>query len=97
LRLEQRYVEFNVEALHRAVEAALDNKHGKVANMTKLAEGGFNRVFLLKLEDGFELVAKIPYRIARPKHFTTASEAATLTFLRLKGIPVPEVYSYSSC
>ena len=96
MRSKERHVEFNVEALQRTAEASVGNKHGKVVNMKKLAEGGFNRVFILELQDGFELIAKIPYHIARPEYFATASEAATLTFLRLKGIPVPEVYSYSA-
>ncbi|KAH8730345.1 amidase signature domain-containing protein [Phaeosphaeriaceae sp. PMI808] len=96
LRLKERHVEFNIEALQRAAEASVGNKHGKVISMKKLAEGGFNRVFVLQLQDGFELIAKIPYHIARPEYFATASEAATLTFLRLKGIPVPKVYSYSA-
>ncbi|KAF2247950.1 hypothetical protein BU26DRAFT_519748 [Trematosphaeria pertusa] len=64
--------------------------------MRRLAEGGFNRVFILVLQDGFELIAKIPYHISRPEYYATASEAATLTFLRLQGLPVPEVYSYSA-
>ncbi|EAT88561.1 hypothetical protein HBH56_242210 [Parastagonospora nodorum] len=96
MRMEERHVEFNDEALQRAAEASVGNKHGKVVSTKKLAEGGFNRVFVLKLQDGFELIAKIPYHIARPEYFATASEAATLTFLRLKGIPVPEVYNYSA-
>jgi hypothetical protein len=94
--LKERYVRFNVEALQRAAEDSIGNTHGKVVSMKKLAEGGFNRVLVLELQDGFELIAKIPYHIARPEYFATASEAATLTFLRLKGIPVPEVYSYSA-
>lgn len=31
-----------------------------------------------------------------PAFYATASEAATLAFLRRKGIPVPEVYAYSA-
>ncbi|RAK86262.1 phosphotransferase enzyme family protein [Aspergillus costaricaensis CBS 115574] len=38
------------------------------------------------MDDGFEVIAKIPYR------FT----AATLCFLHAKGIPVPRLYGYSS-
>jgi aminoglycoside phosphotransferase (APT) family kinase protein len=87
-------VEFNVAALQHAAEGAVGNKHGKVISISKLAEGGFNRVFTLGLEDGFELIAKIPYHIAVPRYYATASEAATLTFLRLKDVPVPEVYGY---
>jgi aminoglycoside phosphotransferase (APT) family kinase protein len=87
-------VEFNVEALQHAAEASVSNEHGKAISIAKTAEGGFNRVFTLTLEDGFKLIAKVPYHIAVPNYFATASEAATLTFLRSKDIPVPEVYDY---
>ena len=87
-------MKFNVEALQHVVETSVGKEHGRVVSMKKLAEGGFNRIFDLVLQDGFEVIAKIPYHIAKPDYFATASEAATLAFLRLKGIPVPEVYSY---
>ncbi|KAF2827212.1 hypothetical protein CC86DRAFT_439615 [Ophiobolus disseminans] len=48
------------------------------------------------MQDGFEMIAKIPYHIAQPSFYATASEAATLTFLQAQGISVPEVYSYSA-
>lgn len=53
-------------------------------------------MFLLTMEDGFQAIAKIPYKIALPRHHATASEAATLELLRSKGIPVPKLYSYSA-
>lgn len=62
----------------------------KVAHMRKLAEGGFNRVFVLTMEDGFEVIAKTPYPLTVPKRLTTESEVATLDFLRSNGIPAPE-------
>lgn len=93
LRLKERHVEFNVGALQLAAEKA-NNTHGKTVGITKLAEGGFNRVFTIQFQDGFEMIAKIQYHLVEPKYFATASEAATLTFLRSEGIPVPEVYGY---
>lgn len=48
------------------------------------------------MDDGFEVIAKIPYRLTEPRHYATASEAATLHFLRSRGIPVPQLYGYSS-
>ncbi|EFQ99836.1 phosphotransferase enzyme family protein [Nannizzia gypsea CBS 118893] len=48
------------------------------------------------MEDGFQVIVKIPYQISVPKTYATASEAATLTFLRSKDIPVPEVYGWAS-
>lgn len=48
------------------------------------------------MEDGFEVIAKIPYPLTVPKTFATESEVATMDFLHSKGIPVPRVYTYSS-
>ncbi|PWY91880.1 phosphotransferase enzyme family protein [Aspergillus sclerotioniger CBS 115572] len=48
------------------------------------------------MEDGFQVIAKTPYSIAGPKHYATASEAATLQYLHSRNIPVPMVYGYSS-
>ncbi|PYI00406.1 phosphotransferase enzyme family protein [Aspergillus sclerotiicarbonarius CBS 121057] len=48
------------------------------------------------MQDGFQVIVKTPYSIAGPKHYATASEAATLQYLHSKGIPVPKVYGYSS-
>ncbi|PKY05244.1 phosphotransferase enzyme family protein [Aspergillus campestris IBT 28561] len=48
------------------------------------------------MDDGFEAIVKIPYRITGPQHYATASEAATLHYLLSIGIPVPKVYGYSS-
>jgi aminoglycoside phosphotransferase (APT) family kinase protein len=64
--------------------------------MSKLGEGNFNKIFLLKMDDA-EVVARIPHPNAGPPHFTTASEVATLFFLRnhLK-INVPKVFGWSS-
>ena len=61
----------------------------------KLAEGGFNRTFLVTMHDGFEMVARIPYPVTVPKFYAIASEVATMRFLRSYGLPVPEVYDYS--
>ncbi|EFE44026.1 hypothetical protein TRV_01206 [Trichophyton verrucosum HKI 0517] len=92
-RLRERYVEFDVTALKEAV-----TKHtgAKVTNLAKLGEGGFNRVLNATLENGLQLVVKIPYPLSVPRKYATASEVATLTFLRSKGIPVPKVYGWSA-
>ncbi|KZF19208.1 hypothetical protein L228DRAFT_224932, partial [Xylona heveae TC161] len=94
IRLAERHVEFNVEALKTAAAECVGRKG--VTHLEKLAEGGFSRVFLLTMDDGFEVIAKIPYSFTVPKGLTTESEVATLDFLRSKGIPVPRVYAYSS-
>lgn len=63
--------------------------------MEKLAEGGFNRTFLITMRCGFQMVVRIPFPATLPKYFAVASEVATMAFLRSSGIPVPEVYEYS--
>lgn len=94
IRLAERYVEFNIGALEAVAVRSVDRK--KVVHTSKLAEGGFNRIFLLTMDDGFEVIAKIPFPLTVPKKLTTESEVATLDLLRRKGIPVPRVYAYSS-
>jgi Phosphotransferase enzyme family len=59
----------------------------------KLAEGGFNRTFLITMHDGFEMIARIPYPVT--EFYAIASEVATMRFLRSSGLPVPEVHDYS--
>ncbi|KMU86855.1 hypothetical protein CIHG_04795 [Coccidioides immitis H538.4] len=93
-RLEERRVNFNIAALKHAAEKHVGR--GKITNLRKLAEGGFNRVFLLTTEDGFQAVAKVPYMITVPKRYTTASEVATTDLLRSKGIPVPRILGWSA-
>ena len=63
--------------------------------MEKLAEGGFNRIFLITMHDGFHMIARIPYPVTQPKRYALASEVATMAFLRAHGLPVPQVYGYS--
>ncbi|PLB47161.1 hypothetical protein P170DRAFT_511807 [Aspergillus steynii IBT 23096] len=48
------------------------------------------------MDDGLEVIAKIPYPLTAPKKLATESEVATLDFLRTKGIPVPRVHAYAS-
>ncbi|RYO15711.1 hypothetical protein AA0111_g11632 [Alternaria arborescens] len=44
-------------------------------------EGGFSKALLLRREDGTEIVAKMPFAIAGPPKYTTASEVAVLQYL----------------
>lgn len=62
-----------------------------------MTEGGFNRIFLIQFDDGEDVVVRIPTPIAGPPRYTTASEVATLDWLRsVIGIPVPRVLVYSA-
>ncbi|KAI9673460.1 MAG: hypothetical protein M1817_002922 [Caeruleum heppii] len=49
------------------------------------------------MDNGVEVLAKLPNPNAGPPHFTTASEVATRKFLlEGSGIPVPRIYAWSS-
>lgn len=87
-------MKFNVAALETAISQCVG--HGDVKNLVKLSEGGFNRVLLVTMADNFKVIVKIPYSLSVPKMYATASEVATLTFLRSKGFLVPEVYGWSA-
>lgn len=47
------------------------------------------------MRDDFRLVARIPYPVTVPKSYAIASEVATIDYLRLLGLPVPKIYSFS--
>ncbi|KAM5465080.1 hypothetical protein MauCBS54593_006715 [Microsporum audouinii] len=94
VRLQEHYVKFNVAELQRVAAEAAQRPH--CSQIIKMAEGGFNKVFLLTMDDGSEVIARIPTPIAGPRHLTTASEAATMQFLRgTLQIPVPRILAYS--
>lgn len=62
-----------------AVAASTGGQHSPIRAMEKL-EGGFSKVLLFSKEDGSEIVAKIPFPIAGPPKYTTASEVAVLQY-----------------
>lgn len=92
---ERRRV-FNVNELKRLAVESVSRNLQELESFEKLAEGGFNRSFLVTLRDGFRFVARIPYLVTAPKYFTVASEVATVDYLRAHGLPIPRVYGYST-
>lgn len=95
LRHAERRLVFNVQELRRLAAQSVGRDPSDIVDFVKLAEGGFNRVFLVTMGDGFQLVARIPYPVTVPKYYAVASEVATMDLLRSSGLPVPKVYGYS--
>lgn len=87
---------FDVAGLQGLAAEAVGRKTEDIVSMNKLGEGAANRAFVIQFRDGFKLVSRIPYPATEPRQQLVASEAATMTFLRSKGIPVPEIYGYSA-
>lgn len=52
-------------------------------------EGGFSKALLMRKVDGTEVVAKLPFKISGPAHYTTASEVAVLKYGTLEGRSTP--------
>ncbi|KAE8308649.1 kinase-like protein [Aspergillus transmontanensis] len=96
LRLAERFLEFDVSVLQNVVSAASGHSISDLRTFIKLSEGGFNRVFQATFSDGKCVIARLPYPSTVPEHYTVASEAATLDYLRLHGIRTPEVYAWCS-
>ncbi|KAK2739589.1 hypothetical protein FQN57_006551 [Myotisia sp. PD_48] len=96
LRRSERQVHVNVDALASAICLSVGKPEPELTSIVKLAEGGINRVLQATFNNGYEVIARIPYHIMLPKHRATASEAATLDLLRSYGIPAPKVLGYST-
>ncbi|PYH40452.1 phosphotransferase family protein [Aspergillus saccharolyticus JOP 1030-1] len=94
-QLRDRFSPFNVLELQRI--AAQSVGADTCTAIRKLAEGSFNKTFRLEMGDGLSVIVRIPYSIAGPRYYTTASEVATMEFARtILGIPTPQVYAWNA-
>ncbi|OOQ88632.1 hypothetical protein PEBR_12954 [Penicillium brasilianum] len=75
-----RYVKFDLDRLFHLAAAHFSDAT-KCVRVVKI-EGNFNKALPLTMDDGNEVVAKIPCPNAGPPSLTTASEVATLKFLK---------------
>ncbi|KAJ2986726.1 hypothetical protein NUW58_g4892 [Xylaria curta] len=93
-RFRERYRLFDVHELQAV--AARSVRAEKCVDMVKLAEGGFNKVFRLTMDNGSTVVARIPNLNTGSPRWTTASEVATMDFaLSILGLPVPKVLAWN--
>lgn len=79
-QLQRRYLKFNLKALVRAAEDAVGSG-ARCAEVTKLPEGNFNKTFVVEMEDGQQVIARLPNPNAGQSHYTTASEVATMDYV----------------
>jgi hypothetical protein len=78
-QLRERYLVFNVQELQRVAAESVGAQC--CVSITKLAEGGYNKVFRLVMDNGSVAIARIPNPNAGPAQRTTASEVATMDFV----------------
>ncbi|KAI2739974.1 hypothetical protein DTO013E5_10189 [Penicillium roqueforti] len=94
-QLRDRYRAFDVAELQSL--AAKTVRSDSCISITKLAEGGYNKVFRLIMNDGKRVLARIPNPNAGPEFYSTASEVATMELARdFLQIPVPRVFDWSA-
>lgn len=112
LETAPRYVEFNVDEIQHVACAAVGaqrcvmfRKLGEGMCFAYLSSestvtcyiGSYNKVFALNFDNGVEAIARIPTALAGAPFFTTASEVATLEFVReVLGIRAPRVFAWSA-
>lgn len=80
-QLSRRYVKFNLGELARVATEATGSRF--CVQVQKLPEGNFSKVFLMTMDNGREVIAKLPKPNAGRQHFTTASEVATMDYVRM--------------
>jgi len=78
-QLQERYKKFNIEELKHIGAESIGAK--SCVSITKLGEGGYNKVFKLVMDNGSVAIARIPCPNTGPLFKTTASEVATMDFV----------------
>lgn len=77
-RQKSRRLGFNFDAL---LDVAINHSEGaREVVACEKREGGFNRVFIIKFDNGAKVVAKVPMPFAGPTALMTMSEVATLKY-----------------
>ncbi|PGH13835.1 hypothetical protein AJ79_03403 [Helicocarpus griseus UAMH5409] len=93
--MKRRHVQFNLNKLAEIAAKAVGAS--QCVKVEKCLDGLFNKAYIFTLNNGKEVVGKVPNPNAGMPHFTTASEVATMDFVRnVLRTPVPEVYTWSS-
>ena len=72
---------FDVDMLAQIAASSVDSK--SCVAIEKYPDGNYNKALLMTMEDGKQVVAKVPNPNAGQRHFTTASEVATMEFVML--------------
>jgi hypothetical protein len=94
-QLGARYRRFDVPSLQQAACQAVGAD--RCISFEKIGEGNYNKAYRLEMEDGRRVIAKVPHPNAGPRVLTTASEVATMEFVRtILDIPVPQVLAWSA-
>lgn len=76
-----RRVRFNMSELAKRAAESVGFSHDQCVDVERLLHGMFNKAFLFTMQDGTQIVGKVPNPNAGRPHYTTASEVATMDFV----------------
>lgn len=76
----KRSVRFDVNELSHLVASSVGAR--ACVNVEKCADGMYNKAFVFTMDDGQRVIGKVPNPNAGIPHLTTASEVATMEFVR---------------
>ncbi|KAK0460523.1 kinase-like domain-containing protein [Desarmillaria tabescens] len=89
-----RHVKFNVDALCNISTSVVGAQ--KCVRFESFAQGAYNKLFLLGFDNGAEAIARISSPLVGNLHMSTASEVATMEYVReVFGEPTPRVLAWS--
>ncbi|GBF63694.1 altered inheritance of mitochondria protein 9 [Trichophyton mentagrophytes] len=95
--LAQRFVKFDVNELANIAARVSGPGTRECVKVEKMADGLYSKALLLTMDDGVQVIGKVPNPNAGIPRFTTASEVATMDFVRnILGTPAPKVLGWSS-
>jgi hypothetical protein len=77
--MSQRYVQFNVNELARVAAEVVGPNN--CVSVEKYSDGMYNKAMLLTMDNGTQVVAKVPNPDTGKPYFTIASEVATIGFV----------------
>ncbi|KAK3365341.1 hypothetical protein B0T24DRAFT_537194 [Lasiosphaeria ovina] len=94
-QIQQRTVRFDMNRLAQIAASSIGADH--CIAVTKCPDGMHTKAYILHMNDGREVIAKVPNPNAGVPHYTTASEVATIDFMRdILQTPAPKVHAWSS-
>lgn len=79
--MAMRHVPFDMNELAKLAAQSVGTT--KCVHVEQMSQGLYNKPFLFSMEDGSLVIGKVPNLSAGLPHFTTASEVATMDFVRL--------------
>ncbi|EGE00955.1 protein kinase subdomain-containing protein [Trichophyton equinum CBS 127.97] len=94
-QLSERHVRFDIKRLAQEAARSVGAKY--CIDIQKCADGMFNKAYIFTLDNDKQVIGKVPNPNAGIPYYTTASEVATLDFMRnVLKTPAPEVYAWNS-